>query len=138
MGFSRHTVGPPGSHALLVAPPGERYLLHLCEGFASVEPGNTGVAFITDEIEDQVRKMEAAGVHFVEPLQRNRWGGMAKFEDPDGNVFWLVGAPKEVLVQESTLRGGPVDVLKDPYPAHPKKKRPARPRAARRARRSTR
>lgn len=34
LGFATFTVGGEGGHAILVAPPGERFVLHLCEGFA--------------------------------------------------------------------------------------------------------
>jgi predicted enzyme related to lactoylglutathione lyase len=106
-GFTTHTVGGPGGHAVMVAPPGERFLLHLCEGIERVEPGNTGIAFMTDEIERQVRSMESAGVVFIEPLKMESWGGSAKFSDPDGNVFWLLGAPKQFIRQELARRARP-------------------------------
>ncbi len=98
LGFDVHTVGGgEGGHALMVAPPDDRFVLHLCEGFEPVAPGNTGIAFMTDEIEALVGRMQAAGVEFPEPLRVESWGGMAKFADPDGNVFWLLGAPAEFV-----------------------------------------
>ena len=106
LGFSTHTIGPPGGHALLVAPPGERFLLHLCEGVAPVEPGNSGIAFMSDDIESQVRAMEAKGVVFTEPLRKSPSGGSAKFVDPDGNVFWLLGAPTDFMRDQQNLRAG--------------------------------
>jgi glyoxalase/bleomycin resistance protein/dioxygenase superfamily protein len=114
VGFKTHTVGPPGGHAIMVAPPGERFLIHLCEGFESVEPGNTGIAFVTDEIEKQVRLMEAAKVEFPEPLRLQSWGGSAKFADPDGNVFWLLGASTSFIRGETSRRAG--------APTQPKKR----------------
>jgi predicted enzyme related to lactoylglutathione lyase len=102
LGFEAHTIGPPGGHSIMVAPPGERFLIHLCEGFESLEPGNTGIAFMTDQIEGQVRSMKAAGVQFTQPLKMESWGGSAKFADPDGNIFWLLGGPTEFVRQEST------------------------------------
>ena len=108
MGFETHTVGAPGSHALMVAPPGDRFVLHLCEGFEPVEPGNTGIAFVTDEIEAWVARMQAAGVRFPQPLTRTDWGGSAKFADPDGNIFWLVGAPTAFVEAEVGRRAGKV------------------------------
>ncbi len=104
LGFAVHTVGEPEGHAVVVAPPGERFLLHLCEGFEPVAPGNTGIAFVTDEIEPMVRRMEAAGVLFPEPVRIEPWGGSAKFADPDGNVFWLVGAPASFVRRETARR----------------------------------
>src|SRR5579863_614255 len=99
LGFEVHTVGPPDGHALMVAPPGERFLLHLCEGISPLEPGNTGIAFATDQIEGQVERMLAAGVKFPEPLKSGEWGSGAKFADPDGNVFWLIGAPSSFILK---------------------------------------
>jgi predicted enzyme related to lactoylglutathione lyase len=104
VGFETHTIGAPGGHALMVAPPGDRFLLHLCEGMGAVEPGNTGIAFMTDEIETVVQKMQSAGVHFPEPLKQEAWGGSAKFADPDGNIFWLLGAPTAFVQQEGARR----------------------------------
>ena len=92
VGFATYTIGTSG-HSILVAPPGDRFVLHLCEGFAPPEPGNTGIAFVTDEIDAMIARMTQAGVGFPEPLARNAWGGVAKFADPDGNVFWLMEAP---------------------------------------------
>ena len=102
VGFAVHTIGTTG-HAVLVAPPGDPFVLHLCEGIEPVEPGNTGIAFVTDEIEPLVRRMEAAGVAFPEPLAPGPWP-RAKFADPDGNVFWLLGAPRSFIRTESARR----------------------------------
>jgi catechol 2,3-dioxygenase-like lactoylglutathione lyase family enzyme len=91
------------AHAVIVAPPGDRFVLHLCEGFAPLEPGDTGIAFMTDEIEALVGRMLAGGVDFPMPLQKERWGAMAKFADPDGNVFWLMEAPAAMI--RETVQG---------------------------------
>ena len=104
LGFDVHTIGGPSGHAVLVAPPGDRFLLHLCEGIEPVEAGNTGIAFMTDELEGLVRRMEGEGVVFTEPLKLQSWGGSAKFADPDGNVFWLIGAPRRFIRTESLRR----------------------------------
>jgi len=100
LGFVVHTVGA-GDHSVMVAPPGDRFVLHLCEGFEEVQSGNSGIAFVTDELEQMVRRMEGAGVEFPEPLVKSEWGGMAKFADPDGNVFWLLGAPTSFIKNET-------------------------------------
>jgi catechol 2,3-dioxygenase-like lactoylglutathione lyase family enzyme len=104
VGFAVHTIGGPDGHAVMVAPPGERFVLHLCEGIAPVEPGNSGIGFVTDEIDAIVRRMVASGVTFVEPLKRESWGGSAKFRDPDGNIFWLLGAPLPFIRRETRRR----------------------------------
>jgi predicted enzyme related to lactoylglutathione lyase len=98
-------VGEPGGHSVVVAPPGDRFILHLCEGFGPVEPGNSGIAFMTDDIDGLVRKMTSASVTFAEPLKKEAWGAMAKFADPDGNVFWLLGAPASFIRQETSRKG---------------------------------
>lgn len=97
VGFHVFTLGGEDGHAVMVAPPGDRFVLHLCEGFERVDPGNTGIAFVTDEIQDWVARMEKNGVKFPQPLARAEWGGHAKFEDPDGNVFWLVEGPRKLI-----------------------------------------
>jgi predicted enzyme related to lactoylglutathione lyase len=129
VGFDTHTIGGPEGHAVLVAPPGERFLLHLCEGIEPVEAGNTGIAFITDDLESQVRRMEAEGVVFTEPLRMQSWGGSAKFADPDGNVFWLVGAPARFIRAEVARRA------RAPAPARSRRARPKRNAGVRRRRR---
>jgi predicted enzyme related to lactoylglutathione lyase len=96
LGFSTYTIGGTG-HAILVAPPGERFVLHLCEGFAPLEPGDSGIAFVTDEIDALTARMTKAGVDFPEPLKEEEWGKMAKFADPDGNIFWLLEAPTKMV-----------------------------------------
>jgi len=102
LGFATYTIGGGAGHAVLVAPPGERFVLHLCEGFAPVESGNSGIAFITDDIDAVVARMKKGGVKFPEPLRKEEWGRMAKFADPDGNVFWLLEAPTSMV--RATLR----------------------------------
>jgi len=96
LGFSTYTVGNSG-HAMLVAPPGERFVLHLCEGFAPLEPGNTGIAFLTDDMEATVARMVKGEVQFPEPPKKAAWGVWAKFSDPDGNIFWLMEAPTPMV-----------------------------------------
>ena len=122
LGFAVHKVGN-GDHSVMVAPPGDKFVLHLCAGLEPVEPGNTGIAFMTDEIDDLVARMQTAGVEFTEPLVKQSWGGMAKFADPDGNIFWLLGAPTAFVRGERELRaGGPSKMKKAP------RSRPARRR----------
>lgn len=106
LGLSTYTIGGTG-HAILVAPPGERFVLHLCEGFAPLEPGNSGIAFVTDEIDALVARMTKGGVSFPEPLKMEEWGRMAKFADPDGNIFWLLEAPTR-MVRETLNSRAPV------------------------------
>lgn len=104
LGFEVHTVGGGEGHARMVAPPGDKFVLHLCEGFAPLEPGDTGIAFVTDDLEGLADRMVQGGVKFPEPPKRTAWGGMAKFSDPDGNVFWLLGAPAAMVRDTLTMR----------------------------------
>lgn len=101
LGFETFTIGGTG-HAVLIAPPGERFVLHLCEGFAPLEPGDTGIAFITDEMDRLVSKMKKGRVKFPEPVRSEEWGRMGKFADPDGNIFWLMEVPTKMV--RATLR----------------------------------
>lgn len=103
VGFASHTIGGKG-HAILVGPPGERLILHLCEGFAPLEPGDTGIAFITDDLTTLATRMSKHGVRFPSPPQKQAWGSMAKFEDPDGNIFWLLEVPTAMVRATLKLR----------------------------------
>ena len=104
VGFAIHTVGPPNGHALMVAPPGDRFILHLCEGIEPVAPGNTGIGFVTDDLEGLVQRMKAAGVRFTEPVTKDQVGGATKFADPDVNVFCLFGLPTAFIEQDMDWR----------------------------------
>ena len=127
LGFAVHTI-PGSGHAMLVAPPGDRFVLHLCEGFEPVEPGNSGIAFVTDDFDGCVRRLQAAGVPFPEPPTRVAWGGSAKFADPDGNVFWLMEAPT-AFIRAERARKAPGSER-----STPKGRRAAQPRARSRPR----
>jgi catechol 2,3-dioxygenase-like lactoylglutathione lyase family enzyme len=96
LGFPTYTIGGSG-HAVLVAPPGDRFILHLCEGFAPLEPGNTGIAFVTDRMDATVARMAKGAVKFPEPPKQEKWGKFAKFADPDGNIFWLLEVPTPMV-----------------------------------------
>jgi len=96
LGFESYNLGGTG-HAILVAPPGERFVLHLCEGYAPLEPGDTGIAFVTDDLDALATKMTRGGVSFPVPPRKEKWGTMAKFADPDGNIFWLMEVPTQFV-----------------------------------------
>jgi len=121
LGFATHTVGR-GGHAVLVAPPGDRFVLHLCEGIAALEPGDTGIAFLTDDMDATAARMKKGGVEFPVPPTTKGWGVMAKFADPDGNIFWLLEVPATLVRSTLALRA-------------PKGRRPVRPRRGRSRRR---
>ena len=96
LGFLSYTIRGSG-HAILIAPAGERFILHLCEGVAPLEPGDTGIAFLTDEMNSLVARMTKGAVNFPDPPKKEKWGTMAKFADPDGNIFWLFEAPASMV-----------------------------------------
>jgi catechol 2,3-dioxygenase-like lactoylglutathione lyase family enzyme len=119
LGFASVTIGG-GQHAIMVAPPGDRFVLHLCEGFAPLEPGDTGIAFVTDEMDALVARMAKGAVEFPQPPKQEKWGTFAKFADPDGNIFWLLEVPPALV--RATLR------LRAPS----RKRPPGKPRRRRR------
>ena len=121
LGFPSLNLGGSG-HATLVAPPRDRFVLHLCEGFAPVEPGDTGIAFVTDGLDALVARMRKGAVEFPVPPKKEAWGAMAKFADPDGNIFWLLEVPTAMV--RSTLRSRAPDGTR----ARPKRRAPARKR----------
>lgn len=102
VGFRTSTIAG-NEHAVVVAPPGERFLLHLCEAYEPVEPGNTGIAFLTDDLDAEIARMHAHGVRFEERAKEGFEVGMAKFRDPDGNAFWLIGAPRQAIEQITSM-----------------------------------
>jgi catechol 2,3-dioxygenase-like lactoylglutathione lyase family enzyme len=127
LGFVAYTMGGSG-HATLVAPPGDAFVLHLCEGIEPVDPGNTGIAFLTDDLPGLVDRMQSSGVKFPKPIEGEGLGARAWFEDPDGNVFWLLGAPRSFIEKELGRRapGGSVPRPRPGRPGNRKKKRRAR------------
>ena len=79
-------------HAVCVSPDSKEHglYLHLCgDGFAPLEPGNTGIGFTADDFDRTCRSMKGKGVRFsVEPNDSEGYK-FAKFLDLDGNEFWL-------------------------------------------------
>ena len=50
------------------------------------------VSFDVDDIDAAYRDLTAKGVSFVEPPEKQVWGGtLACLRDPDGNILTLVG-----------------------------------------------
>ena len=77
------TVKPKGSKGGLV--------LHLCET-KPLEKGNTGIAFLTDDLDKTYEDLAKKGVKFTKKPKDEGWGPYAMFSDLDGNVFWLMPA----------------------------------------------
>jgi lactoylglutathione lyase len=69
--------------------------LHLCElrsrkGKPKLEPGNTGILFVTDgDMIKTYQTLRRRGVRFPNPPKKTEWGWFCMFADPDGNQFWL-------------------------------------------------
>ncbi|MGI0090899.1 MAG: VOC family protein [Nitrososphaerales archaeon] len=67
---------------------GAPWRLHLCEG--KLEPGNSGICFYSENVQQAVSELKKNGVKFSQDYTKTDWGGeIAKLDDPDGNVFWL-------------------------------------------------
>lgn len=51
-----------------------------------------GVSLQVEDIEASYRDLQARGVTFTTPPEKQEWGGsLAHFKDPDGNVLTLLG-----------------------------------------------
>lgn len=83
LGFETSVKG----HWVTVNPKGSTTKIHLCQG--EVEPGNTGIAIYTDDIQKTVADLTAKGVQFAMGYTKTEWGEMAQLKDPDGNVIWI-------------------------------------------------
>jgi len=75
-------------HWIAVAPKGADVVLHLCEG-EPLEPGNTGIGFLSKDVAKDEKLLESRDVKFTVPRKAEAWGTYAMFADPDGNEFWL-------------------------------------------------
>jgi predicted enzyme related to lactoylglutathione lyase len=74
-------------HWVTAAPKGSSWKLHLCEG--ELEPGNTGIGFYTDDLQQTVADLKKKGVTFAMDYTKSEWGEVAQFTDPDGNIIWI-------------------------------------------------
>lgn len=83
LGFASSVEG----HWVTVWPKGATWKIHLCEG--EIEPGNTGIGLYSDNVEKTVASLKKKGVTFSQDYTKTEWGELAKFDDPDGNVFWI-------------------------------------------------
>jgi len=65
--------------------------VHLCElGDHKVEPGPTGITFLTNNITAEYERLKSKGVRFVNSPKEMEWGEwLCAFLDPDGNEFDL-------------------------------------------------
>ena len=65
--------------------------IHLCElEDHRVEPGPTGITFLTDNILAEYQRLKLKGVRFMNSPKEMEWGEwLYEFLDPDGNEFDL-------------------------------------------------
>jgi catechol 2,3-dioxygenase-like lactoylglutathione lyase family enzyme len=75
------------AHWVTAWPKGSQWKLHLCQG--KLEPGNTGIAFYSQDVEKTAAEMKRKGVKFSMDATKRGPSTTAMFEDPDGNIFWL-------------------------------------------------
>ena len=76
-------------HWVTVAPRGWASEIHLCK-MDELEPGNTGILFLTDNLDDSCRELKEKGVEFTQEPSKKTGGTIAKFKDLNGNIFWLM------------------------------------------------
>jgi serine phosphatase RsbU (regulator of sigma subunit)/uncharacterized glyoxalase superfamily protein PhnB len=86
-----------GNRWIQVAPPDGTASLALVLPRADLNEeglvGHSGpITFLTEDIDGTYREWAERGVEFTIPPQKPAWGGtFCRFEDPDGNLFVLVG-----------------------------------------------
>jgi catechol 2,3-dioxygenase-like lactoylglutathione lyase family enzyme len=79
-------------HWIVVGPPNSSMGIHLCQ-VEPLEPGNTGILFLADDIENTYSDLKRKGVEFTRELGKAEWNEnvmYAMFKDNDGNEFWLM------------------------------------------------
>jgi lactoylglutathione lyase len=77
-------------HWVTVAPKGAKDpVLHLCKT-KPLEKGNTGVAFLTKDLQKEYKALSKKGVVFTVKPRDDGWGFYSMFKDIDGNVYWLL------------------------------------------------
>ena len=76
-------------HWVTVAPKGADVVLHLCDKFHPLEPGNSGFAFLSKDVAKEEKALREKGVKITSPRKKEDWGTYLMFADPDGNEFWI-------------------------------------------------
>jgi len=76
-------------HWVTVAPEGWASEIHLCK-MDELEPGNTGILLLADNLEDTCKGLKEKGVEFTQEPSKKAGGTIAKFKDLSGNVLWLM------------------------------------------------
>jgi len=85
-----------GHRWIEVAPPDGTANIALAQALpdsvATLVGRDTGIYFITEDIQAKYDEWSSRGVRFASPPQKPQWGGIfTRFEDPDGNSFGLAG-----------------------------------------------
>jgi catechol 2,3-dioxygenase-like lactoylglutathione lyase family enzyme len=84
----------PTMRWLRVGPQLAQTSLTLVTWFPSMVPGSLkGLLFNTDNLEDDIERIRAAGVE-VSDVQEEAWGRYVTFDDPDGNGIVVRGTLK--------------------------------------------
>ncbi len=81
--------GDPKMHWVTVGMKGSEHRLHLCQT-EPLEKGNTGIAFVCDDVQKTYDELTKKGVNFTQKPTKEHWGTYAMLADPDGNEFWLI------------------------------------------------
>src|SRR5256886_8968180 len=72
-------------HWIEMGPLRPRTRVHVCQ-MDELEPGPTGITFLTDDILADYERMQEMGVAFPLPPEKMEWGEwLGQFADPDGN-----------------------------------------------------
>jgi catechol 2,3-dioxygenase-like lactoylglutathione lyase family enzyme len=86
------TVLEDSGHWVVVGPVGSTVGLHLCQ-MEPLEPGNTGITLLADDLEATYKTLKGRGVEFSRDLAPSEWDPnmeYAMLKDLDGNEFWLI------------------------------------------------
>ncbi|MFH0848964.1 MAG: VOC family protein [archaeon] len=76
-------------HWATVAPKGWLSEIHLCE-MKTLEPGNTGILLLADDLPATCLELKEKGVDFTQEPSKKSGGTIAMFKDPYGNIYWLM------------------------------------------------
>ena len=75
------------------------------DSVATLVGRDTGIYFITEDVQAKYNEWSSRGVHFESPPNNPQWGGIfARFQDPDGNSFGLAGFDELTLGVEMRRR----------------------------------
>jgi catechol 2,3-dioxygenase-like lactoylglutathione lyase family enzyme len=92
-GADPNTQGSPDNpgHWIELGPGRPLTRIHLCElPNHQVEPGPTGITFLTNDIHTDYDRLISNAVHFLYAPKLMEWGEwLCEFTDPDGNQFDL-------------------------------------------------